>query len=106
MTALAATPSVARIPEGRARSLFRWNAALALLHGAQFVVMLLLSLAQEPMARWPIVSSYLTFDPVTRTLEPAQAGKADQRPVLPALDRPDAEAVRIEAGVVAGEIFA
>ena len=56
----------------RARALFRWNAALALLHGVQFVVMLLLSLAQDPMARWPIVSSYLTFDQATRTLEPAQ----------------------------------
>jgi hypothetical protein len=59
------------IPAGRSSSLFRWNIALAALHGVQFAVMLILSLAQDPMASWPIVSSYLTFDPITRELVPA-----------------------------------
>lgn len=72
MTAIAAAPSMLPIPAEQAHSLVRWNAALAGLHGVQFVVMLALSLAQEPMARWPVVSSYLTFDPASRTLEPAQ----------------------------------
>ena len=31
--------------------------------------MLALSLAQEPMASWPVISSYLVFDPLT-TLVP------------------------------------
>lgn len=72
MTAIAAAHSVPLIPAQRAHSLFRWNAALAVLHGVQFVVMLVLSLAQDPMAEWPIVSSYLTVDPATQTLVPAQ----------------------------------
>ena len=71
MSTLAAVASRAQaIPGERGRTLFRWNAALAVMHGAQFAVMLALSLAQEPMASWPIVSSYLTFDPGTRTLLP------------------------------------
>ena len=37
-------------PPTRATSLFRWNVALAVLHGVQFLVMLALSLAQSPMA--------------------------------------------------------
>ena len=56
----------------RARGLFRWNASLALIHFAQFAIILLLSLAKTPMATAPIVSSYLTFDTVTQTLVPAQ----------------------------------
>jgi hypothetical protein len=60
------------VPADRSRSLFRWNAGLAALHGVQFAVMLGLSLVQDPMARWPIVSSYLTFDSATSTLVPAQ----------------------------------
>jgi heliorhodopsin len=72
MTAIAGAPFTVAIPAQRAQSLFRWNAALAVLHGVQFAVMLALSLAQDPMARWPIVSSYLTFDSATRTLLPAQ----------------------------------
>ena len=59
------------IPADRARSLFRWNAALAVLHGLQFAAMLFLSLTQSPMASWPISSGYLTFDTATRTLLPA-----------------------------------
>ncbi|MDH4334438.1 MAG: heliorhodopsin HeR [Chloroflexota bacterium] len=68
MTTSASAPP---IPADRATSLFRWNAALALLHGVQFLAMLFLSLAQEPMASWSITSSYLTFDTATRTLLPA-----------------------------------
>jgi Heliorhodopsin len=71
MTLLAALPPTLAIPADRSRSLFRWNAALAALHGFQFAAMLLLSLAQDPMASWPITSSYLTFDSATRTLLPA-----------------------------------
>ena len=56
------------IPATRAKQLFRWNASLAVLHGVQFVVMLALSLAQEPMASWPVISSYLVFEPATQTL--------------------------------------
>ena len=68
----------------RSRSLFRWNIALAALHGVQFVVMLVLSLAQEPMASWPVVSSYLTFDPATRELVPATRTIVDL-PIGPAV---------------------
>lgn len=67
-TAVSSTYPV--IPAAAAKPLFRWNASLALLHGAQFVLMLALSLAQEPMASWPIISSYLVFEPTTRTLTP------------------------------------
>lgn len=71
MTVIADAPVAEPIPASRANSLFRWNAALAAVHGLQFVAMLVLSLAQDPMARWPILSSYLTFDPEARTLVPA-----------------------------------
>ena len=67
MTVIAAAPPSRPIPVERAHSLFRWNALLAALHGVQFVAMLALSLAQDPMARWPIISSYLTFDTATST---------------------------------------
>jgi hypothetical protein len=51
--------------------------SLAALHGVQFLVMLALSLAQEPMASAPVVSSYLTFDPATLTMIPAQRALFD-----------------------------
>jgi Heliorhodopsin len=71
MTALnPVSPAFPSVAAERARPLFRWNASLAVIHGAQFVVMLALSLAQEPMASWPVISSYLVFDPATRTLVP------------------------------------
>ena len=73
MTAAApALSAPAPIAEDRARGLFRWNVSLALLHFAQFAIILALSLAQSPMATAPVVSSYLTFDTVTQTLVPAQ----------------------------------
>jgi hypothetical protein len=72
----AAAPAIpaapAAIPSDRARGLFRWNASLAVLHFAQFAIILALSLAQSPMATASIVSSYLTFDTVAQTLVPAQ----------------------------------
>jgi hypothetical protein len=69
--AAARLPAAEVVLRGPARSLFRWNIALAALHGTQAIVMLILSLAQVPMATWPIVSSYLTFDTTTRELVPA-----------------------------------
>ena len=67
-----ASPGAGTIPADTARSLFRWNAVLAAIHFAQFLAMLLLSLQQSPMATMSIVSSYLTFDTATSSLEPAQ----------------------------------
>jgi hypothetical protein len=71
-TASLAAPAPGSIPADRARSLFRWNAALSAIHFAQFLLMLLLSLQQSPMTTMPIVSSYLTFDTATSSLEQAQ----------------------------------
>lgn len=72
MSIAAQTFPATAIPRDRARGLFRWNAALGLLHLAQFAVVLALSLAQTPVATSPVVSSYLTFDSATQTLVPAQ----------------------------------
>lgn len=77
MTALAqnaAAPAagMATIPGDRSRSLFRWNGTLAFLHFIQFVAMLALSLGVATVVTTPVVSSYLAFDPVARTLVPAQ----------------------------------
>ena len=79
MTAAApALPAVpAPIPAERARGLFRWNASLAVLHFAQFAIILALSLMQSPMATAPVVSSYLTFDTAAQTLVPAQRALFD-----------------------------
>jgi hypothetical protein len=60
------------IDEDRARSLFRWNAVLAVLHGLQGVAILALSFAKDPMVSSPVTSSYLTFDTATQSLVPAQ----------------------------------
>ena len=48
MTAAAPSMSAvsAPIPTDRARSLFRWNASLAVLHFVQFAVILAISLAR------------------------------------------------------------
>lgn len=74
MTNALATSAISAppIPSDRARSLFRWNAALAVAHFAQFLLMLGLSLARTPVATSPIVSSYLTFDTAAQTLVSAQ----------------------------------
>ena len=74
--ALSAAPPTA-IPADRARSLFRWNVVLAALHFVQFLAILALSFAKDPMVTAPIVSSYLTFDEATRTLGPAQRALFD-----------------------------
>jgi hypothetical protein len=62
----------ATIPADRGRSLFRWNLSLSALHFIQFAIILALSFAITPMATSPIVSSYLRFDTVLKTLVPAQ----------------------------------
>jgi hypothetical protein len=73
MTAAApALPAATAIADDKGRGLFRWNASLALLHFAQFAIILVLSLARTPLATAPVVSSYLTFDTASRTLVPAQ----------------------------------
>jgi hypothetical protein len=68
----ATTGPTAIIAPERARSLFRWNASLSVLHLVQALAMLALSLGVATVVTTPIVSSYLTFDTATRTLVPAQ----------------------------------
>ena len=71
----AAVPSFVHaisIDTGRSASLFRWNLVLAGLHFLQFVVMLAISFARNPLVTAPITSSYLAWDPATRTLVDAQ----------------------------------
>jgi len=72
MTALATATGIGPIPGDRARGLFRWNTALAVLHLVQFAAMLALSLGVATVVTTPVVSSYLVFDAATRTLVPAQ----------------------------------
>lgn len=77
MTAAAPSLSSPAVPArtiapDRARSLFRWNLLLSVLHFAQFAAMLALSLGVAKVVTAPVVSSYLAFDPVNRTLVPAQ----------------------------------
>ncbi len=60
------------IDSNRSASLFRWNLGLAILHGIQFLAMLALSFAKDPLVSSPVVSSYLRFEPSTRTLVEAQ----------------------------------
>ena len=60
------------IPADRARSLNRWNLALAALHAGQGIAILALSFAKSPVVSAPVVSSYLTFDTATSSLVPAQ----------------------------------
>ena len=62
----------APIATDTARRLWRWNATLAVLHAAQFVIMLALSYARSPLVTSPVVSSYLAWDPATRSLVDAQ----------------------------------
>ena len=60
------------IPADRARSLFRWNATLAVLHLVQGVAILAISFAKNPIATSPIVGTYLHFDEATKHLVTAQ----------------------------------
>lgn len=71
MTALADTIPL-EIPRDRARSLYRWNVVLAALHFIQFLAMLALSFARDPLVTTPVNSSYLAWDPATRSLVPEQ----------------------------------
>jgi hypothetical protein len=86
MSAVTAIPSdpPASIDRGRAASLFRWNLVLATLHGIQALAILALSFAKDPVVSSPIVSSYLRFDPATRTLVEAQRPLFDL-PIGPAV---------------------
>lgn len=60
------------IATARSASLFRWNLILAGLHFTQFVAMLVISFARDPLVSAPVTSSYLAFDPATRTLVDSQ----------------------------------
>lgn len=60
------------IDTGRSASLFHWNLVLAGLHFAQFVAMLVISFARDPLVSAPVTSSYLAWDPATRTLVDSQ----------------------------------
>jgi hypothetical protein len=60
------------IASDRSSSLFRWNLVLAGLHFAQFLAMLVISFARDPLVSAPVTSSYLAWDPATRTLVDAQ----------------------------------
>ena len=86
MSVAVVTPGelAAPIDEGRAAGLFRWNLVLAALHGVQAVVILGLSFARDPVVSSPVVSSYLRFDPGTRTLVEAQRPLFDL-PIGPAV---------------------
>jgi len=82
---LASSPRPAvSIGAAAANALFRWNLALAALHGVQFVAILLLSFARTPVVSSPVVSSYLSFDPTSRTLVEAQRTLFDL-PIGPAV---------------------
>ena len=65
-------PTAGSIPGDRAHSLFRWNAILAALHAVQGLLILALSFARDPIVTNPVVSSYLTFNTTTESLEQAQ----------------------------------
>jgi Heliorhodopsin len=56
----------------RSASLFRWNLALAGLHALQFAALLAISFARDPLVAAPVTSSYLAWDPATRSLVDAQ----------------------------------
>ena len=56
----------------RAAGLFRWNAALSVLHAVQGVAILAISFARDPIVSAPVVSSYLSYDTTSQTLVQAQ----------------------------------
>jgi hypothetical protein len=68
----------------RAGSFFRWNAVLSGLHGIQALLILVLSFAGEALVTSPVVTSYLTFDATTESLEPVQRTLFDL-PIGPAV---------------------
>ncbi len=72
------------IPADRSSGLFRWNASLSLLHFAQFLAILALSFARNPIVTSPVLSTYMRFDEVSRTLVTAQRSVWDL-PIGPAV---------------------
>jgi hypothetical protein len=74
------------MPFGSDRSigLFRWNLALAVLHFVQFLAMLAISVARDPIVSAPVTSSYLAWDPGSRTLVDAQR-QVFELPIGPAV---------------------
>jgi len=72
------------IPADRARSLFRWNTTLSALHFVQFLAILALSFAKNPIVTSPVVGTYLRFDEATRHLVTAQRSIWDM-PLGPAV---------------------
>ena len=72
------------IAEPQARSLHRWNLALAGLHALQGGVILALSFTKDPVVTAPVVSSFLRFDTATKALVPAQRSLFDL-PIGPAV---------------------
>jgi hypothetical protein len=84
MNAIAEGMAARSIPAARAHRLNLWNLALAALHAAQGVAILAISFAKDPLAVAPVVSSYLTFDPATQSLVPAQRALFDL-PIGPAV---------------------
>ena len=77
------SPSIP-IDGAKAHGLFRWNLTLALLHTLQFLAILGLSFTRNPLVSAPVVSSYLSFEPTTRTLVQAQRSLFDL-PIGPAV---------------------
>lgn len=68
----------------RARSLFRWNAVLSLLHAVQGVAILAISFARDPIVTAPVTAGYLRFDTTSQTLVQAQRSLFDL-PIGPAV---------------------
>jgi hypothetical protein len=79
-----AIPLPASIADDQSRGLFRWNAGLAVIHFAQFAIMMAISFARDPIVTAPVVSSYLQFDEATKTLVAAQRTLFDL-PIGPAV---------------------
>lgn len=84
VTFLRDRPTVGPIPTAQAASLHRWNAWLAVAHFVQFVAILALSFARDPIVTAPVISTYLTFDTATSTLVPATRAVFDL-PIGPAV---------------------
>jgi len=85
MSVLRAAPTLAgSIPSDRSASLFRWNAALFVLHLAQAAAILGLSFAKSPVVSSPVIGTYLHFDQATSHLVTAQRSIWDM-PIGPAV---------------------
>ena len=82
--AITSFSSPPRIGSDDGRRLLRWNLALSVLHFVQFLAILALSFAKSPVVSSPVVSSYLSFDPTTKTLVEAQRSLFDL-PIGPAV---------------------